>query len=95
MGNPFYSSRRWLGARDRYRARNPLCELCKAKGKVSPMAYVDHIHEIEDGGAKMDVRNFMALCASCHGWKTAEMERRRQRGDVLTFVKELGKMRAK
>lgn len=33
--------------------------------------YADHKIEISDGGDALDVRNGQALCASCHGLKTA------------------------
>ncbi len=33
--------------------------------------FADHIVEIRDGGAKLDLGNGRALCGSCHGLKTS------------------------
>lgn len=34
--------------------------------------YADHVHELRDEGAALDPANGRALCASCHGLKTAK-----------------------
>jgi 5-methylcytosine-specific restriction endonuclease McrA len=67
----FYSSAEW----QRFRAeviaeRGKRCEApgCTAK---SGRVYLDHVHELKDGGAPLDRVNVMVLCASHHGQKTA------------------------
>ena len=43
--------------------------------------FADHIVEIKDGGARLDVNNGQALCGSHHTLKTAAERRRRQQTD--------------
>jgi 5-methylcytosine-specific restriction protein A len=39
----------------------------------------DHVIEIDDGGAPLDVNNGMTLCLSCHNRKTAAARIERMR----------------
>jgi 5-methylcytosine-specific restriction enzyme A len=50
-------------------AENPLCVLCKAKGKASASVEVDHIIPLHKGGAD-DPSNMQAVCVPCHRAKT-------------------------
>jgi len=43
--------------------------------------FADHIVEIRDGGASLDVANGQCLCGPHHLMKTARMRRERLRGD--------------
>ena len=79
---PFYGKAVWKNARNKYINEYPLCELCKAKGISTRSAFVDHIHEIEDGGAKLSESNFMALCRACHAKKTKDMSKARAIGNA-------------
>ena len=47
----------------------PLCVMCKAKGKVKPALEVDHIIALVNGGED-DHDNRQALCEECHKAKT-------------------------
>lgn len=76
--DPFYGSARWKKARNQYARNNPLCEECGREGKIVPMALVDHITEIADGGALLDTNNMQSLCVRCHAKKTAQERRRRE-----------------
>ncbi len=92
--NKFYSSGIWKKLRNGYREKHPLCQMCKANGIITVMQKgdpVDHIHEILDGGPKLDPRNLMSQCRSCHDKKTKEMVERRKHGleAVMEYVKEL------
>jgi len=49
----------------------PLCRPCRAKGKVTPAAQVDHIKPKAQGGAD-DADNLQPICAECHVAKTAQ-----------------------
>ena len=93
----FYGCSAWKGARERYRAAHPLCELGDADGFTEPATLVDHVYEIEDGGKKLDRMNFMSQCRPCHIRKTAEMARRRKQGidAVMTYVHELNSKRGR
>jgi len=39
--------------------------------------FADHVVEIQDGGAKLDVNNGMCLCSACHAAKTAKCRKER------------------
>ncbi|SHO52877.1 5-methylcytosine-specific restriction endonuclease McrA [Desulfopila aestuarii DSM 18488] len=77
-GDPFYWSPQWLRFRDWYRKKSPLCEECKADGKLVPMDVVDHIVELKDGGAPLSEDNVQSLCSHCHSKKTARAKRERE-----------------
>lgn len=57
--------RAWKRIRDRYVSEHPLCERCKAEGRLTPVDEVHHILPISKGGTH-DKSNLMALCKSCH-----------------------------
>lgn len=64
----FYQSKAWRRLREQALKRDAgLCLLCGAKADV-----VDHIKEIKDGGAKLEIHNLQALCHSCHNQKSAK-----------------------
>lgn len=44
---------------------------CQGCGRRGVRLYADHIVELRDGGAALDVSNGQALCATCHSTKTA------------------------
>lgn len=57
----------WAEFSRRYRAEQPLCELCQANGLVEPAASVHHIDKIEDAPERrLDRANLIALCRDCH-----------------------------
>ena len=55
----------WKKIRNRYIKLNPLCELCKERGRFVPAELVHHKVELEDGGTHDD-DNLQSLCKSCH-----------------------------
>lgn len=58
-----------------------LCQICKAKGKVTPATEVDHIKPKFEGG-KDELTNLQAICDVCHKIKTKqEAVRSRGRGE--------------
>lgn len=57
---------KWQQVRARYLRRHPLCERCTEKGRFIMASMVHHIIPISDGGARLDPRNFQALCRDCH-----------------------------
>ena len=73
-----YDSARWRRLSDKKRQVCPFCEMCYDKGVTVVADVVDHIEEIEDGGAPFSWDNLMSLCHGCHNRKTAEDKRKRK-----------------
>ena len=44
---------------------NPLCDMCRAEGRLTPAELVHHIKPLREGGGN-DVENLQALCFPCH-----------------------------
>ncbi len=81
VAKPVYSTPEFLRWRRQVieRAGNR-CEApdCQTPGRgAGRRLYADHRVEIADGGAPYDVRNGQALCAKCHGFKTAKERAKR------------------
>ena len=60
----------WRRIRARYVARHPLCELCRAAGRLRPTEEVHHKVPLRDGGTHAE-DNLQALCKRCHSGITA------------------------
>lgn len=57
----------WDGFSRRFKAEQPLCELCLAAGKVEPTRSVHHIQKLKDAPERLLERvNVIALCYGCH-----------------------------
>lgn len=71
----FYRLARWRRVRKMYARNHPYCEICEREGRGPiPMRIVDHIIEIEDGGAWYDENNLQSLCMECSNRKTFSKE---------------------
>jgi 5-methylcytosine-specific restriction protein A len=57
--------RSWKKIRAAVLLKNPVCEICKDAGKLTPASTVHHKRKIADGGSN-DYNNLQALCAPCH-----------------------------
>lgn len=58
----------WRKARLAFLRRHPLCEICQEHGMVTPAKHVHHRDKVKHRpDLRLNSRNFMALCASCHG----------------------------
>ena len=68
----FYQSKQWRALRNWYIKQNPLCEVCKRKGKTKGGDCIDHIKPISLGGSKVSESNLQTLCNSCHAKKSAQ-----------------------
>lgn len=73
----FYHTARWQKVRNHYIRQHPLCEICFAEGKICMAKIVDHIIEIQDGGALTSPSNLQSLCAYHHALKTKAEQKRR------------------
>ncbi len=68
----FYNSKKWQNTRKAYYSQNPLCEACKENDLIVAGEVVDHIKEINDGGARFDFENLKTLCHPCHNSKSGK-----------------------
>lgn len=68
----FYNSSEWRKVRAIQLKSEPFCVMCQHPAKM-----VDHIKEIRDGGAKLDLDNLQSMCLPCHNLKTAEVKAQR------------------
>ena len=55
----------WRKLRARFLNKNPLCEICKSKGRYTTATEVHHIKPLSEGGTNEET-NLKALCKSCH-----------------------------
>lgn len=60
----------------------PLCRLCKAKGRATPATIADHIVPIANGGAVHDLANMQPVCDPCHRDKTLRDQGKRVRPTI-------------
>ena len=65
----FYNSLRWRTVSKRHKQEYPLCAACEALGEVVGVQVTDHAIPINEGGARMDTRNYLSLCHPCHNRK--------------------------
>lgn len=65
--------RTWKQIRGAFLSANPLCELCKADGRLTPATLAHHKQKLTDGGTN-DWDNLQALCQECHSRLHAEQK---------------------
>lgn len=76
-----YNTGNWQRLRLAKLASAPLCEPCERSGRITPAKHVDHIVSIASGGpAFPELSGLMSMCPSCHGFKTANLDRRGGKG---------------
>lgn len=67
-----YSTAQWQRLRKVKLSASPLCEDCRAIGRMVQASHVDHVHAISDGGPPFPgLDGLRALCLPCHSAKTA------------------------
>lgn len=77
----FYDSPAWRKLRRQKLNQSPLCELCLKNGSFTAAVICDHIIEIKDGGAALDIANLQSTCRCCHNKKTiSERQKRNKNG---------------
>lgn len=65
----------WRRLRLTVLAEEPLCRLCRAAGKLTPAAEVDHVVPIaERPDLRLDRENLRPLCKPCHSRVTATQQ---------------------
>ncbi|WP_461041724.1 HNH endonuclease [Spirosoma harenae] len=70
--NQFYRNAPWRHLRKLKLEKDPLCEECKEKKRLTVATVVDHIKPIRLGGEPLDMDNTRSLCKSCHARKSAK-----------------------
>ena len=66
-----YNLKRWKDLRLRVLKNNPLCNMCKAQGRMMPANEIDHTIPHNDNPKLFwDLDNLNALCKPCHSLKT-------------------------
>ena len=52
---------------------------------LTPLDVVDHVDEVEDGGAFLDPENLQSLCNACHKYKTDVAKKKREKKNSGSF----------
>lgn len=100
--NKLIHTAKWLRLRRDILMAHPLCQQCKADGRITPAAEVHHIRPVEeaitiaDKQQRMyDAHNLQALCHDCHvrihtelGRCGKEATRKRNERQVQKIVKK-------
>lgn len=72
-----YNTPTWRRLRLTKLADQPLCEPCRAAGRIRMANTVDHKVPVEAGGDPFPaLGDLTSMCPSCHGRKTAQEDRR-------------------
>ena len=74
--NKKFYNYQWRKLRERFLHQNPLCEMCKSKGRYTTATEVHHIKPLSEGGTN-DFENLMALCKPCHSGITIKATNKR------------------
>lgn len=84
----FLNTAAWRKLSKVYLRAHPVCECCKAAGRVPlpPSEHCDHMIGRDQSGALLDWANLLALCKPCHSTKT----RIEAAGPMCQFVGEHG-----
>ena len=68
----FYNSSEWHMLRNYLLAREPLCDMCIERERITPATTCHHIIDIVDApDRRFDTKNIQTLCESCHNSITA------------------------
>lgn len=80
----FYRTQAWQTLSRLQRTREPLCQHCKANGRLRPADVADHIVELRDDWSKgLELSNLQSLCHQCHNRKTQVEKRKRKEKNSL------------
>ena len=71
-----YAGRQWRRVREAKLAIDPLCERCRASGRIEAATEVHHRTAVRDGGDPFDVAGLESLCKRCHSRESAESGQR-------------------
>ena len=71
-----------------FRYQNPLCEYCKAQGRVVPATVTDHDIPHRGDQDLFWANTFTALCKACHDGPKQRAEARLDGDDLLRWVRK-------
>lgn len=75
-----YDTAAWQRVRATQKTKQPLCEECKSKGRITAATVVDHITPVRLGGDFWDTANHQSLCRPCHQAKSASERLKQPQG---------------
>jgi len=84
----FYSTYIWQKSRDRKIKGTPLCEFCRAEGRLVPATLVHHIQALEFDGEQLNQDNLMSLCGEYHHRKIHSMMDEDIKEGITTWTRE-------
>lgn len=59
----------WMRIREQVLRLEPVCYICKIKGRATLATEVDHVIALINGGSN-DIKNLKGICQPCHTAKT-------------------------
>jgi len=75
----FYKSSHWQILRQWVLSRDPLCELCITKDRITPGTECHHKIDIADRpDLRLDPKNIQVLCQTCHNTISSETDAKMQ-----------------
>jgi 5-methylcytosine-specific restriction protein A len=70
----WYTDRKWRKKRAALLAREPLCRMCKAEGRITEATIADHIEPHRGDRQLFWFGALQPLCGNCHSSKKQRME---------------------
>ncbi len=72
-----YNTRVWKRGRYAFLQRNPLCEICRNAGRITPAIVVNHRRAHRGSWSLFkDESNWQALCKSCHDSEAQSIDKK-------------------
>ena len=72
----WYGLTRWQNRRAAQLRAHPICQLCEARGIITPAIVVDHCDPHHGNHRKFEFGDLQSLCVDCHNGPKRSIERR-------------------
>src|SRR5215475_13952023 len=79
----WYHRKRWKARAAHQLKIEPLCRMCKERGKIEPACVVDHVERHNGDLMKFVFGEVQSLCIDCHN-------RTKQQIEVLGYSRDIG-----
>jgi len=79
----WYHRKRWKTRAAHQLKIEPLCRICKERGKIEPACVVDHVERHNGDLVKFVFGDVQSLCIDCHN-------RTKQQIEVLGYSRDIG-----